>query len=181
MRATHTDFSPGTLQHTQIPSDLAIDSPDTFFQVQRGSQRLLTRAGNFHVSNEGTLVTVAGDLVLDSDGAPIQLDPTAPFQVREGGIIEQAGERMELALVHAKNVAALQNTGENYCTAPRDAGLSASEDRIVRTGYLEMSGVNPVEEMVELIAASRAYEANVRIIQQHDTATSELISRMLRA
>ena len=43
-----------------------------------------------------------------------------------------------------------------------------------------MSGTNPVDEMVELIAASRAYEANVRIIQQHDTATSELISRMLK-
>jgi len=40
--------------------------------------------------------------------------------------------------------------------------------------------VKPVEEMVELIAASRAYEANVRIIQQHDTATSELITRMLK-
>jgi flagellar basal-body rod protein FlgF/flagellar basal-body rod protein FlgG len=181
MRATHTDFSPGTMQRTQIPSDLAIDSPDTFFQVQRGSQRLLTRAGNFHVSNEGTLITAAGDPVLASDGSPIELDPGLPFDFREGGVIEQAGTRIELALMRVRNVAALQKAGENYFVAGSNAGLSAAEDRVVKSGYLEMSGVNPVEEMVELIAASRAYEANVRIIQQHDTATSELITRLLRA
>jgi flagellar basal-body rod protein FlgF len=181
LRATHTDFSPGTLQRTEIPSDLAIDSPDTFFQVQRGSQRLLTRAGNFHVSSDGNLVTPSGDSVLASDGTPIELDPALPFHFREGGVIEQAGTQIELALVRAGNVAALQKAGENYFSAGRDAGLATAEDRVVKSGYLEMSGVNPVEEMVELIAASRAYEANVRIIQQHDTATSELITRMLRA
>ena len=99
----------------------------------------------------------------------------------EGGVIEQAGTRIELALMRVRNVAALQKAGENYFVAGSNAGLSAAEDRVVKSGYLEMSGVNPVEEMVELIAASRAYEANVRIIQQHDTATSELITRLLRA
>src|SRR5437868_15253382 len=33
MNATFTDFSPGTMQLTHIPSDLAIDAPNTFFQV----------------------------------------------------------------------------------------------------------------------------------------------------
>jgi flagellar basal body rod protein FlgG len=181
LRATHTDFSPGTFQRTQIPSDLAIDSPDTFFQVQRGTQRLLTRAGNFHVSEEGSLVNASGDQVLASDGSPIEIDPALPFEFREGGVIEQAGTRNELALLKAKNPSALQKVGENYFTGGREVGLSPSEDRVVKSGYLEMSGVNPVEEMVELIAASRAYEANVRVIQQHDTATSELITRLLRA
>jgi flagellar basal-body rod protein FlgF len=180
MNATYTDYSPGTMQLTHIPSDLAIDSPNTFFQVQRGGEKLLTRAGNFHVSSEGTLVTPNNDPVLDSSGAPIQIDPALPFEFRGGGIIEQAGERIELGLVRPKNVSALQKAGENYFTADRNAGLAPAEERLVKSGYLEMSGVNPVEEMVELITASRAYEANVRIIQQHDTATSELISRLLR-
>jgi flagellar basal-body rod protein FlgF/flagellar basal-body rod protein FlgG len=181
LRATHTDFSPGTMQRTQIPSDLAIDSPDTFFQVQHGNQKLLTRAGSFHLSSEGMLVTAAGDSVLASDGGPIEIDPSLPFHFREGGVIEQAGQRIELGLMRVRNLAALQKAGENLFVAAADAGVSASEERVVKSGYLEMSGVNPVEEMVELIAASRAYEANVRIIQQHDTATSELITRMLRA
>jgi flagellar basal-body rod protein FlgF len=180
MNSTFTDFSPGTMQLTHIPSDLAIDSPNTFFEVQRGSQKLLTRAGNFHVSNEGVLQTTQGDPVLASDGEPIQLDPALPVRFLPGGVVEQAGERIELSLVHTKNASALQKAGENYFTADRKADTAPAEERIVRSGYLEMSGVNPVEEMVELITASRAYEANVRIIQQHDTATSELISRMLK-
>src|SRR4029079_1295416 len=50
MDATFTDFSPGTMQLTHMHSDLAIDATNTFFQVQRGGQTLLTRAGNFHVA-----------------------------------------------------------------------------------------------------------------------------------
>jgi flagellar basal body rod protein FlgG len=181
MNATHTDFSPGTLQLTHIPSDLAIDSPNTFFQVQRGGQKLLTRAGSFHLSNEGTLVTASNDPVLASDGGLIQLDPALPYEFRGGGVIEQAGQRIELALVRPRNVAGLQKVGENYFSADAAGPLTPDEERRVKSGYLEMSGVNPVEEMVELITASRAFEANVRIIQQHDTATSELINRLLRA
>jgi flagellar basal-body rod protein FlgF/flagellar basal-body rod protein FlgG len=180
MNATYTDFSPGTMQLTHIPSDLAIDSPNTFFQVQHGNQKLLTRAGNFHVSNEGLLVTAAGDPVLGSDGGQIELDPALPFRFLPGGAVEQAGERIELALLRPKKVSLLQKAGENLFSADRAAELAPAEERLVRSGYLEMSSVNPVDEMVELITASRAYEANVRIIQQHDTATSELISRMLK-
>jgi len=180
MNATWTDFSPGTMQLTQIPTDLAIDSPNTFFQVQHGKEKLLTRAGNFHISNEGVLVTASGDAVLGSDGTPIQLDPSLPYRFVAGGVLEQAGERIEVGLLKAKDVSKLEKAGENYFRADRSAGLSIDDERRVKTGYLEMSSVNPVDEMVELIASSRAYEANVRIIQQHDTATSELISRMLK-
>jgi flagellar basal-body rod protein FlgF/flagellar basal-body rod protein FlgG len=181
MNATATDFSAGTMQLTHIPTDMALDSPDVFFQVDRGGQKLLTRAGNFHVSNEGTLVTAQGDPVLSTDGDPVQLDPVLPFRVLPDGKIQQAGEIMELALMRAKNLSRLQKAGENYFTFDRASEVTPALDRRVLSGHLEMSAVNPVEEMVELITASRAYEANVRIIQQHDTATSELISRMLKA
>jgi flagellar basal-body rod protein FlgF len=181
MNATFTDYSPGTMQLTQIPTDLAIDSPNTFFMVQNDKQKVLTRAGNFHLSNEGTLVTASGDPVLGTDGAPIQLDPALPFRFVAGGAVEQAGERIELALIKPKNVSKLQKAGENYFAPEKSSDLLPADERLVKVGYLEMSGVNPVEEMVELITASRAYEANVRIIQQHDTATSELISRLLKA
>jgi flagellar basal-body rod protein FlgF len=169
--ATHTDFSPGTLQLTHEPSDFAIDTPGAFFQVKRGNEQLLTRAGNFHLSADGMLLTTNNDQVLTTDGNPIQLDATLPWRLLPGGMIEQAGDQVELALVRPKNLAELQKVGDNFLP----------EERNVRAGYLELSSINPVEEMVELITASRAYEANVRVIQQHDTATSGLISRLLRA
>jgi len=150
--------------------------------VQRGTQRLLTRAGSFQLSPDGTLITQQGDAVLSNDGDPIQIDPALPWRMLPGAAIDQAGDRIELGLVRPRNLAALQKVGDNYFQDPERVPEPApAEDRRVKSGYLELSSVNPVEEMVELITASRAYEANVRIIQQHDTATSQLISRMLRA
>jgi flagellar basal body rod protein FlgG len=182
MNATSTDFSPGTMQLTHIPTDMAIEAPDAFFWVQRGDQRLLTRAGNFQLSADGMLLTQQGESVLSTDGDPIQINPAAPWRVVPGAAIEQAGARTELGLVRPQNPAALQKVGENYFRPPAgQADPVPPEDRRVRSGYLELSSVNPVEEMVELIAASRAYEANVRVIQQHDAATAGLISRLLRA
>jgi flagellar basal body rod protein FlgG len=168
------------MQLTQIPTDLAIDAPNTFFLVENDGKKVLSRAGNFHLSNEGTLVTAGGDPVLSSDGSPIQVDLNLPFRFLPSGMLEQAGEQTELALIKPKDVSRLQKAGENYFTVERESDLANADERNVKVGYVEMSGVNPVEEMVELITASRAYEANVRIIQQHDTATSELISRMLK-
>lgn len=181
MKATSTDFSPGTLRLTSIPTDFAIEAPDAFFLVQRGKQQLLTRAGNFHLSSEGALLTQQGDAVLSSDGEPIQLDPLLPLRTLPGGVIDQGGDRIELGLVRPRSLPALEKAGENYFVAPQRAEPAAAEDRRVRNGYIELSAVNPVEEMVELITASRAYETNVRLIQQHDTATSQLIGRLLRA
>jgi len=181
LRATSTDFAPGDVQKTDNPTDFAIepDVADAFFLVQRGKEKLLTRAGNFHLSNAGELLTARGDLVLSSDGDPIVLNQNLPWQVAPGGIIDQAGSRTELGLMRPSSLKSLEKVGQNYFSAKSMQPVSA-EDRRVRGGYVELSGVKPVEEMVELIAASRSHEANVRLIQQHDQATSQLISRMLR-
>jgi flagellar basal-body rod protein FlgF/flagellar basal-body rod protein FlgG len=179
--ATATDFSPGTMRVTNTQTDMAIEEPDVFFQVQRGGQRLLTRAGNFHFSPEGVLQTEHNDAVLSANGDAIQLNPQLPWQLLNGAVVAQGSDTAALGLARPKNLSLLEKVGENYFRAPgRDAEPAPPESRRVRSGYLELSAVNPVEEMVELIAASRAYEANVRVIQQHDTATSELISRLLR-
>jgi len=128
------------------------------------------------------LQTQQGDAVLSSDGDPIQLDPALPYQFVSGGEIDQGGTRTEVGLVRPKNLRDLEKVGDNYFQEKgRIPENVPAEERQIRSGYLELSSVNPVEEMVELITASRAYEANVRIIQQHDTATSGLISRLLRA
>jgi flagellar basal-body rod protein FlgF/flagellar basal-body rod protein FlgG len=181
LRATATDFAPGDFQETGSPLDFAIegDVPDVFFLVQRGGQQLLTRAGNFHLSSEGELKTAQGDAVLSADGDPIVLDQAQEWRALPGGVIEQGGSRVELGLARPLSLRSLQKIGHNYFSA-KSMQLAEPPDRRVRSGFLELSGIKPVDEMVELIAASRAHEANVRLIQQHDQATSQLINRMLR-
>lgn len=182
MQQTATDFQLGALRQTGFRNDFALENPGHFFLVQRGNEQLLTRAGNFMLDNEGRLLTQEGDAVLASDEKPIQLDPTLDFQVLDGGVIDQFGDQFELGLVKPTRPADLRKVGTNYFDG-RGSEVAAVpvEERGVRHGWQELSGVNPVQEMVELIAASRTYETNIRLIQQHDGMTSSLVSRMLRA
>lgn len=181
MNRTATDFSVGTLRATGIETDFALENPNAFFVVQRGDEQLLTRAGNFHLAADGRLLTQDGDAVLSSDNSPIQLDPALPWRSLPGGLIEQAGDQRELAVRKAGDLAQLRKAGKNYFSvSPRSAQSVPAEERRVRQGFVEMSSVNPVQEMVELIAASRTYETNIRMIQYHDGITGSLVNRLLK-
>jgi flagellar basal-body rod protein FlgC len=59
--------------------------------------------------------------------------------------------------------------------APMERVYNPSHPDADSEGYVEMPNVNPVEEMVDLLAATRAYEANVAAVN----ATKTLVSRAL--
>jgi flagellar basal-body rod protein FlgF len=181
LKQTSTDFHVGNIKPTGNLLDMALETANSFFVVQHGDEKLLTRAGNFQLGNDGELQTRQGDAVLSADGSPIQLDGNRPWELLPGGIISQGGNAQELGLVQADRLAALTKVGQNYFSAPEKSLSPLSvEDRQVRRGVVEMSGVNPIQEMVELISAQRAFETSTRMIQNHDNMTSSLISRMLR-
>jgi flagellar basal-body rod protein FlgF len=181
MLGTATDYSLGALKPTGIPTDLALEDTSNFFAILRDGKELLTRAGNFQMRADGVLTTADGDPVLSVDGAPVQVDPDFPWAFVDGGAVEQYGERIDLAIFTVMDRQKLEKVGVNsFAADPDNVYLTFPEDRRVRIGYLEMSGVNSIEEMVELITASRSYETNIRMIQNHDSMTGELVSRILR-
>ncbi|MCL2520046.1 MAG: flagellar hook-basal body protein [Spirochaetaceae bacterium] len=51
----------------------------------------------------------------------------------------------------------------------------------VLQGVLETSSVNAISEMVNMIAANRAYEANQRTVQTADNTIDQIINRVLRS
>ena len=83
-------------------------------------------------------------------------------------------------------VATTQLTGRLLAFAAKASGPLAPiseldpDYREVRTGLLEMSGTNSTQEMMTMIETTRAFEANVRVIQNHDTMSTNLISRVLQ-
>jgi len=181
MLGTATDYSLGALKPTGIPTDLALEDTSTFFAVERNGEQLLTRAGNFQMREDGVLTSADGDPVLSIDGSPVQVDPELPWELVPGGTVEQAGERLDLAVFKVIDPQMLRKTGVNcFAAEPSNVQPALPDDRRVRTGYLEMSDVNSVEEMVELITTSRSYETNIRMIQNHDQMTGNLVSRMMR-
>jgi hypothetical protein len=61
-----------------------------------------------------------------------------------------------------------------------DFDLATADQRPVTNGMLESSGVSPTGAMMELVEASRVYEANVRMIQNQDNVMGSLIGRILQ-
>jgi flagellar basal-body rod protein FlgF len=175
---TVTDFATGTLKPTGIETDLAIDG-DGFFVVQKDGKPLLTKAGNFRVNGEGFLQTQDGLSVMATDDTPIRIDPSLPRTFERDGTIRQGADIFELKVVEPKSLGDLVKSGETYFTPLAPTPIVPPGDRKVLSGYQEQSTVNPATEMMAMIEASRAYEANVRMIQNQDQAIGTLISRLL--
>ncbi len=179
LRETLTDFSPGVLKETHRPADLAIEG-DGFFMVEKAGQRFLTRAGNFEIAPDGRLIGPGNSQLLSEDGAPILLDPSSPWSIDATGAVNQEGTTTNIAIVKPRSTGDLAKAGDNLFlplapTAPID-----QLDRRVRSGYLEHSGAHPIKEMTQLIEATRAYEANIRMIQNQDQTLGSLIGRLLK-
>jgi len=181
VRQTKTDFLPGPLKRTEAPTDMALPE-EGFFVVRKGEQQLLTRAGNFRLTDRGDLVTQQGYAVLAEGGTPIAIDPrSGPFEVTDRGEIRQAGSAQSLAIVRPASLGDLVRVGENLFRALAEPEAVPAAQRRVAPGYLETSGVRPTMEMVQLIEASRAVEANVNMMQAQDQMLSSLINRVMRS
>ncbi len=178
MAETVTDFSQGGLTQTGVATDMAIDG-DGFFVVAKDGEQMLTRAGNFRLSPTGQLQSDQGFPVLSSGGEPIEINPSLPWRLTEDGRISQQGVQLPLALVQPAALGDLVKTGQNLFASLGELQPLAPSERRVLNGYLERSTVKPTLEMMQLIETSRAYEANVRMIQSNNQMLSALINRAL--
>ncbi len=176
--STEKIFSQGSFKETENELDLAIDG-EGFFQITTPDGALAyTRTGEFKVDGEGRIVT--------SDGYTVEPSITVPSDaltvtISSDGIVSatQSGsstptEIGNIELARFVNPGGLQSLGKNLYTptsASGDAttGSPGSEGLgSLSQGYLEMSNVSVVEEMVNMIAAQRAYEMNSKAIQTVD-------------
>ncbi len=181
IQPNQTQFVQGPIQSTGNRTDFAINDEESFFAIQRGDQQLLTRAGNFLFDSNGALVTPNGDPVLSSSGDPLRIVPGVPYEVLDGGVIEQAGlGRRSIMLTRPKEAGDLARVGDNLYQPLTPPTTVPDSQRKIISGSLESSGVKPTTAMMELIEASRVYEANVRLIQSQDQAMGQLISRVLQ-
>jgi flagellar basal-body rod protein FlgF len=175
---TVTDFAQGPLKVTDVPTDVAITG-EGFFQVKNGKETMLTRAGDFQIDNNGILRTQAGFPVLSDTGAQITIAPGLPWTFSEDGAISQEGNRIPLAMVKPESLGDLVKQGDNLFLPLAPVKPLPPAERQLKSGALEMSGVNPTSAMVELIETSRAAETNMKLIQNQDNMMGSLISRIL--
>ncbi|TWU23916.1 Flagellar hook protein FlgE [Novipirellula galeiformis] len=181
IQRSQTQFDQGPMKNTGGETDFAINDDESFFVVQRGEERLLTRAGEFTFDHHGRMINPAGDQVIGSDGKHIQLDPTKPYHVAPEGRIQQGDTRYEIMLAKPKSQGDLTHLGGNLFKPLADFDLVPGNGRRVVAGQLEQSSVKPTMAMMELIETSRMYEANVQMIKNQDNVMGSLISRVLQS
>lgn len=175
------DFSPGMLEATGEPFDLAVDGPG-FFRVRLADgQEGYTRNGHFTVDANRLLVDAAGNPLLTIGGQTITLpqgweqvtvQPDGQVVARmPGGALSTVGQ---VGLAVFTNPAGLEAAGDGIYRATDASGQAqavapgSAGAGLVRQGFLEGSNVQVVNEMVNLIVAQRAYELNARAIQSAD-------------
>lgn len=171
-------FIQGDFQFTQNPFDMAIEG-DGFFQIlQPNGEVAYTRAGTFKIDSEGRIVTSDGFLMepeisIPSDATNIHIGIDGTVSVMQPGSTE-AVEVGSIELSRFTNPAGLQSIGRNLYLPSSSSGDATvgtpGEDGLgtIAQGYVEMSNVNVVDEMVNMITAQRAYETNSKAIQTSD-------------
>jgi flagellar basal-body rod protein FlgG len=173
----YTDFTSGTLRETGGALDVALVSRG-FFCVSvngaGGARELYTRDGSFSLGSDGLLVTRDGGRVLGQNGE-IRL-PNGEIAIDERGAITVNGEYIDtLRITDFEDARTLRKNGDNYYSTTADSRQAAFTGSVVQ-GFLENANVQTVKEMVELIALSRAYEANSKMIQTHDQTMGRAVN-----
>lgn len=182
----YVDYSEGPIKETGNPLDLAL-SDRGFFAVEYTNKAgetstKYTRDGNFTMNQQGFLQTQDGDYVLDEDGQRIQMDPALPVGInRNGGIIQDGTLVATIGITDFEDYNYLERFGENFFQPVEGATeLDRGEtgvDTQVLAGYLEMSNISVVTEMVNMITLQRQYESNQKVITTYDDTLEQAVNQ----
>jgi flagellar basal-body rod protein FlgG len=183
--ATERIFLQGNLQQTGNNLDIAIQG-NGFFQVQLPDGTLAyTRDGAFQVNSDGIVVTANGDILQPQITVPV--DAISISIAKDGTVsITQPGNTINtqgpIQLSSFINPAGLESIGDNLyletvaSSTPNTANPMENGLGSLQQGFIETSNVNVVEELINMIAAQRAYEINSKAI----TASDEMLQRLVQ-
>jgi flagellar basal-body rod protein FlgF len=184
---TFTDLSQGALKNTGDPMDLAIEGQG-FFEVATGNGLRFTRSGHLKVDGEGRLVTSEGHPVLAEGGAggdaaqrALRVSGQRPITISYSGEVYDGDQLVgKLSVVDFQNRDALMKQGSSlYSLRSGFNGQPQAAPGVkIHQGFSELSNVNVVEEMADMILASRAFETNQKSIKAFDEMDEKLVNQV---
>ncbi len=185
--ATKKMFTQGDFKQTDSPYDWVIEG-DGFFELDDNGRTVYSKAGSFMTNKDGVLVNPEGlkltpQVSIPQDAIKFQILPDGSWEARDKVENKLASGRVELA--RFINPAGLRSIGRNLYDvtdasgtpvkgSPGDTGFGT-----ITQNAVEMSNVNVVDEMVQMIAGQRAYEINTKAIQTADQIL-QMISNLKR-
>ncbi|MDZ7819054.1 MAG: flagellar basal-body rod protein FlgG [Aliarcobacter sp.] len=173
------NFTEGDLKLTSNTLDLAIEGKG-FFQITLPSgETAFTRNGAFKLNAEGVIVNGSGyslapEIVIPDNVVDVSIakDGTVTATDSQTGTTTDLGQ---ITIADFINPAGLIPLGDSLFMQSDASGDviegNPSEEQFgsIQQGMIELSNVKLVNEMVDLITAQRAYEANSKAITTTDS------------
>lgn len=179
--AVATRHSAGVMRNTGNTLDFALEGKG-FFALETPAGIRYTRNGAFTRGGNGELVSEDGYRVL-GQGGPINLEPAGQagtVTVSEDGRIFLDGvENNTFQLFGFADEKRLVKEGATLFRPPEGEQAQAVTPS-VRQGFLEMSNVNVISEMIGMIAGYRAYETSSKVVQTHDSLLDKAVNEVAR-
>lgn len=158
------DFAQGISQKTDNSLDLSLQG-DGFFVVQTKEGVAYTRKGDFTVNGSNQMVTQVGDPVI-GEGGPIVLRNGKIHINEDGSVFVDESQVGKLKIVDFVNRQTLRNAGGGLYLDDGEAGVKKVDKPNISAGSIELSNVNVISEMAEMINIHRSFETYQKIIQQ---------------
>lgn len=174
VRENFTEFTEGPVRGTGNPLDIAIHG-DGFFKVQSIDGLTYTRRGDFHVGQDGTLVTGNDDPVLDDGNAPIIVPDTDTSKISinsrgEISILSIGGSREvvgKIAVYTINDNSLLKRESDTLFSLEQGGQETIISEPTLAIGSLESSNVNMTQEMALMIESSRTFESYQKVIKTY--------------
>lgn len=179
----YTNHTQGSLRPTGNTYDLALDGAG-FFTVKvtdtNGVDHIrYTRAGNYTITKDGYVTDADGNR-LQSEAGDLIVPTDAEIVFDTDGTVYANGELIDkLTITDFEDYNYLKKYADTMYE-PVDGATQKEAAGAVRQGFLEQSNVNVVQEMTQMIAITRAYEANQKVIQTMDGTLDQAVNSVGR-
>ena len=180
-RATWRDDSPGAVQATGNPLDIAI-SGEGYFSVQTPRGERYTRAGRFALGPEGTITDMEGNALLDTGGNPLRVAPNDTRLVikGDGTLSSENGEIGRIRIARFAEPQRLVAEGDRLLAAAPGQAAETIERPAVVQGAVEGSNVRPVLELTRLTTEMREFQFMAQFAEKEGERLSGAVERILR-
>jgi flagellar basal-body rod protein FlgF len=175
------DAAQGAFQPTGNPLDVMIEGKGYLAVEAPDGSTAYTRAGLLKMLPSGELATSSGNKILGEGGKPIVVPPEEANSISiglDGSVNGRAGPLGRLA-VTVFDEASVDPRGDGLFSGTGGRELPSAETRL-RSGGIEGSNVNAIQETTDMVEILRAYQTSKNLSDSMADMRKQAIDKLSR-